>query len=205
MMENLAETLSSTPIIPKETLSRFYGLKAQIKDLENEANILNKEIKRILAEFLYSNLEDAIEPHQEDIDRINQLRNQLGETEDPTELAEIENEINGLLDKLNEEGITEEMINDYLSRDPYKVLAHTKFSMVIEGFKVSTSIQDRSKIDEDRAVAYLKSIGREDLIALKEVVNESALERAVYNREIDARKFKEACINENLVVSLSVK
>lgn len=193
-MKNLAKALSSSPIIEKSKLEEYSKLVRDIKSMDNKKEILNKEIKLILGKFVLENLESALEDYPELIENY-QLARDAGDEEELEETLEV----------LDGVGITQEMVEDYLLEDPVKALSHNKIDLDIEGFKVKTSIQDRSKLDELRAIAYLRLRGRDDLLTTKTIVNEAALEIAIGNNEIDAKSFKKASIQEVLVVALTIK
>ena len=192
----VVESLSSTPIVPKEKLKRYTELNKEIKTRENEKEILNKEIKLLLGKQLLEDIGCALEYNQDLVEQYDKICE--NSEAKPEELA-------AALVALEDVGITEQMLKDFKSRSIGDVLSHEKVELDIEGFKVRTSIQDRSVINELRAVEYLKSIGRKDLLMTKLVVNEAAMELAAANHEVDIRAFKTAAIDEKLVVALTIK
>lgn len=194
--KGLAESLSPEPIISEEKLAQYVDLGKQIKKLESQRNLINKEIKIALGKQLLENLRCAIEPHMDLYNRYLEISSKT--PQDPEETAMLEQD-------LEQVGLTLDMLEDYKSGSIPSVLSHNKVDWDISGLRVSTSIQDRSSVNELRAIAYLRSIGREDLLTTKIIVDESALEIAVSNGEIDAREFKRAAIDEKLVVALTVK
>lgn len=216
MSSNLARVLNESttpetpvPIIPTEDLKRYAELKAKAKEIDNEVKLLNVRIKDALGKFLLETNQAALSEHQPLVDEYECLCSDLAwmqETglEDEKKPA-IEARLQALTSELATYGITTQMIYDAQDGDTARLLKKTPVNITLDGYKVSTSIQDRSTLDQDRAVAYLKSQGLTDLITTKEVVDETALEVAIYNQQVDAAALKKMAVTENFVVALTVK
>lgn len=212
MNSNLAEQLTpetEAPILPLEDLARYAEVKSQISALSSESKVLNARFKDKLGQFLVQTNDAAIEAHRELVERFVSLEGELatiaetGEHEDT--LPQVEMAYKACKQDLLEAGVTQEMINNWLKHDPVDMLKHTKVNLDIGGYLVSTSVQDKSKLNQEKAVAYLKAIGRSDLVKTIEVVDEPALEVALYNGEIPAANLKGVALEENLIVAMTVK
>jgi len=205
-MNSLEKGNSEPEIISKEELDRYKELSNSIKASTNDKDLLNKRIKAKLGDFVISNLQAAIEPHSELVDRYLDAMAQVSVSKlSGQEVEEAEEHLKAVYAELQLVGVSREMIQDYVSGDRMSALSHNKVALELSGYKVATIIQDRSSINQDKAAAFLKRLGQKKLLTTKIVVDEAALELAILNGEVDPSAFKQACIDEKLIVSLTVK
>ena len=70
-------------------------------------------------------------------------------------------------------------------------------------YELKLSSQDRSKVDEDKLVLFLKGKGLTDCIVVKETPNQEKVEELIFNKVLDAKEI-ESCIIPNIVWALTV-
>lgn len=211
MNTNLAEKLNPTPetpepIVAKEDLEEYVKLSEAYKAAESSKKVLNAKIKDRLGAFILESVDAAVESERALVEQYLEVTASMSDLDpDSPEYKELETKAKALHYDLGIAGITDETLEFFSRRDPQYLLQHRSLNIEVEGYSIRTSIQDRSQMNQDKAVAYLRSIGREDLITTQTVVNESALEVALYNGQIDAKALKAVAIDESLTVALYVK
>lgn len=213
MTSNLAEKLepkltpsTPEPIVDPDVLKEYVELSETSKNAEAGKKVLNAQIKDKLGAFLLSSVDAAIESEQATVEGFLAAQAALEDLlPDTPEYKQKEMEMKALHDDLTRAGISDETLDFFSRRDLQYLLKHKAVDLEVEGYSIRTSIQDRSKMNQDKAITYLRSIGREDLITTQEVVNDAALEVALYNRELDAKALQSIAVEENLIVALYVK
>lgn len=211
MNTNLAEKLNPTPetpepIVAKEDLEEYVKLSEAYKAAESSKKVLNAKIKDRLGAFILESVDAAVESEKALVEQYLEVTASMSDLDpDSPEYKELDTKAKALHYDLGIAGITDETLEFFSRRDPQYLLQHRAVNIEVEGYSIRTSIQDRSQMNQDKAVAYLRSIGREDLITTQTVVNESALEVALYNGQIDAKALKAIAIDESLTVALYVK
>lgn len=205
-MDNLAKDLSDQELIPKEDLEKYKGLVDSIKNATNDKDLLNKRIKAKLGDFVLSNLQALISPHSDLVDSyLDAVAGVSIAKLSGSGLEEADNHLKAVYAELQLVGISKEVIDDYVSGDRTRALSHNKLSLNMHGFKVATINQDRSVVNQDKAIAFVKRLGLNNLLVTKTVIDEAALEVAIINGEVDAEDFKQSCIDEKLVINLTIK
>lgn len=187
-------------------LDQYVDLVSKIKDLTTTKDLLNKRIKLALSKGIIAYIKAKAEPFKEEVsiyqDAIIDLELDFLPEE---EAASAEARRVESIAILTSNGITPAMLDILLDDNTSTVLEKHKVDETIGSHSVKTSIQDRSVMDQKRAVEFLKSKGMNHLLTTQTVVNESALEMEIYNGNVDAKQFKAYAIDEKLVVTLTVK
>lgn len=197
-------------VTPEEELeanvTEYATISKEMATLKTKKDLLNKKIKAAIGVQLLSRIREEYAQYEPQITRYVELSTNLnlGLYEDP-ELPAVKREMNSILGYLGQAGMTEALILEFVNGTPDTILSRIKFQDEIASYKVSTAIQDKSTINQEKAVEYLKAKGFDDLLTTKVIVNEPALEMAVYNGKFDTASFKAYAIDENLVVALYVK
>lgn len=197
-------------VTPEEQLElnvqEYARISKEMATLKTQKDLLNKKIKAAVGTQLLSQTREEYAQYAPQITRYVELVTNVSiGAYDEVELVGVKKELGSILAFLAQAGMTEELILEFVNGTPESILSRVKFQDEIGGYKVSTAIQDKSTINQEKAVEYLKAKGHEELLTTKTVVNEPALEMAIYNGQFDTASFKQYAIDENLVVALYVK
>jgi hypothetical protein len=160
----------------KEDLAKYAELSKQKADVESEQKILNAKIKKALGEIKLTEI--GIELAKNAIEK------------DPAKKLTPE-----------KQRLYSELIQ---SHDYERALKLGGFRYEEAGYIANNIPQDRSSIDQEKAVSYLKELGLTGCVKTVEIVDEEALESAMFKGLIVPETFKERCINENIILTLKV-
>lgn len=76
---------------------------------------------------------------------------------------------------------------------------------VIPGYEIKVTERPNSVMDEEKAVEILKELGMDHLLVTKVVIDQDAVERAIYNGEIPATALTAAIVENEPTKVLKVK
>lgn len=195
----MEEALQQTPeaiVLSPDKMAEYSRLTTEIKTLEAKKDKLNKELKKEMGLYRISLLKEKFKPYEAMIiEYLDLLQEENPEMDG--RLAELEEELSAI-------GFDPDIWEMIQKNDHASILKTAPTEYENNKLMAKFSVQDRSKIDPDKTVQYLKGKGLKDCIMMKEVPDEQAIEKAIFDGKITPRDFKVNCINEQIVVALTV-
>jgi hypothetical protein len=195
-MAEALEQNSENTVLPYEKMAEYNKLTADIKTLEAKKDKLNKELKKEMGLYRIGQLKLKFQPYEDlIIEYLDLLSDKDPESQD--RLIELERELSAV-------GFDIDIWDMIQKNDHAGILKTAPAEYENNKLLARFSVQDRSKLDPDKTVEYLKGKGLQNCIIMKEVPDEQAIEKAIFDGKITPRDFKVNCINEQIVVALTV-
>ncbi len=190
------------PIISYDDIKAYDDLSKQIKTLESKKAVMNKKFKKAVGLSIIADIQATIKKHQDEVDEFFLLyeENLFGrlDEEELSRLGELETKLYGV-------NLTTERLLVARSGDPEAALKLGAVKIPVNDLRCDFCPQDRSKINEARTLEFLKSRGLSSLIITKEVPNMELVERYIDEGKIIPSEFRDECIDQNIVVTLTVR
>lgn len=193
-----AENVNANALFSYEELKEYHGYTKDIKILESKKEALNAKFKERMGRKLIADYKAKFKPYEELIlEYIALDTSECCTVEEKERKAKLEKELSAVGFSLD--------IWDMLVSDNFKgILKFGPIEQDNSDMVAKFGPQDRSTIDKDKAVEFLKRKGLTTCIKTVEVPDEDALDAAIFEGKVSPREFKNACIKENIIVTLTV-
>lgn len=199
---NKQEPNDETIILYSE-LEKYNQLNAEIKELESRKTVLNKRFKKAAGVSVLKNIWEKIDDHKDHVDEFILLYEEhvAGRLDEEEYLR-----LKFLEKDLIKYGLDYRIIKIAYSQDHESALKYSGgLKLPINSLLADFCAQDKSTIDEEKAIKYLKNNGFSEFIKMKEIPDNEAIENALERGIISPAEFKEACVKENIVLTLTVR
>ena len=204
-MSEAARTLEEVKdegIISYSELKEYNDLNVKLKKLEAEKEVMNKKFKKSVGLSVIQTLKDLMTQHEEAVSEYDEL---LWEQETTGIDQEEQDRLSHLTTHLQAFGLNDRTMSIARNDDYMAALTIKSIKVPLGDLRADFCPQDKSKMNDTKAVAFLKSKNMKHLIRLMEVPDQQGLEAAIYEGTLTAKEVSEACIEEKIIVTLTIR
>ena len=204
-MSEAARTLEEVKdegIISYSELKEYNDLNVKLKKLEAEKEVMNKKFKKSVGLSVIQTLKDLMIQHEEAVSEYDEL---LWEQETTGIDQEEQDRLSHLTTHLQAFGLNDRTMSIARNDDYMAALTIKSIKVPLGDLRADFCPQDKSKMNDTKAVAFLKSKNMKHLIRLMEVPDQQGLEAAIYEGTLTAKEVSEACIEEKIIVTLTIR